>query len=271
MIPVTALTGYLFCPRKIWLTYFAKEKPVIEFEPAILGSIRHNAMDKAAKLESEILASVKPSHSQEDIEMLYRQYYIRAVNSAVIEKKAEIEKAKITMQDALNSVSGQMAIEAKIRAKHVYEFASARKIYGNELAEKMQPKIISEFYIDAYKLGLNGLVDKIEKYGSLMVPFEIKTGKAPKEGAWEGHKIQIAAYIMMINEKFKQNFKEGYVDYVNYGIQRKVVLNAFMEDEIKELIEKVNLLIRADKIPGLIDNEKKCLKCSLHDNCRKYP
>lgn len=268
MIPVTALTGYLFCPRKIWLGYVAKEKPKIEFMPTVLGSIRHNAMDKAAKFEDDILTTIKPNYTPEDIQIIYRQYYMKAVNLSIIQRKKEIENAGITMQDALNSVSEQMTIEAKIRAKYVTEFIAIKKCYGEELKEKMQPKIISEFYIDAYKLGLNGSIDKIEKYGNVLVPMEMKTGTAPREGVWDNHRIQIAAYIMMLNEKYRQEIKEGYILYENE--RRKVILNPFLEDEIKLLIEKVNALIKSEKIPKILDNEKKCSKCNLFENCRNY-
>lgn len=268
MIPVSAILGYLYCPRKTWLSYVAKEKPETEFKPTILGSIRHNAMDKSAKYENEILTKVKEGFTKEDIEMTYRQYYMKAVNLSVIEKKNEIEKSGITMQEALNSVSEQMSSEAKIRAKYIFEFITSEKVYGEELASKMVPRINSEVYVDSYKLGLHGFIDKIEKHNEIMIPFEIKTGKAPKEGVWESHRIQIAAYIMMLNEKFKQNVREGYVDYVNDGIKRKVIINEFLEDEIKGLINETNFLLKSEKIPRITDNENKCNNCNLFKNCR---
>ena len=43
----------------------------------------------------------------------------------------------------------------------------------------------------------------MEIYENGYVPIELKTGKMPKEGVWPGHKVQIAAYSMLIEEKFK--------------------------------------------------------------------
>lgn len=36
MIPASAILGYLYCPRKTWLSYVAKEKPETEFKPTII-------------------------------------------------------------------------------------------------------------------------------------------------------------------------------------------------------------------------------------------
>ena len=71
------------------------------------------------------------------------------------------------------------------------------------------------------------------------VPIELKTGKMPKEGVWPGHRIQIAAYSMLIEEKFNTTVKEGFVRYLDSKETRHIAINPFMREEITNLIKEV--------------------------------
>jgi len=48
---------------------------------------------------------------------------------------------------------------------------------------------------------LKGKIDRIEKFNDTAIPVELKTGKAPKGGVWESHMIQVASYMLLLEEK----------------------------------------------------------------------
>ena len=75
-------------------------------------------------------------------------------------------------------------------------------------------------------------MDRIEVYGSEYVPVEIKTGRVPRAGVWPDHRLQVAAYMMLINEKFNSEVKEGLVRYVKENQTRQISYNPFMEHEV---------------------------------------
>ncbi|MBW2977168.1 CRISPR-associated protein Cas4, partial [Candidatus Woesearchaeota archaeon] len=99
------------------------------------------------------------------------------------------------------------------------------------------------------------------------VPIELKTGKMPKEGTWPGHRVQIAAYAMLLEEKFKTQVKEGFVYYLDAKETRHIAINPFMKAEIISLIKEVQETLKKHYIPDYCENKNKCSKCGLRQSC----
>jgi CRISPR-associated protein Cas4 len=135
------------------------------------------------------------------------------------------------------------------------------------LWDKLTPKIESEFKIASDSLELKGIVDQIEVYPSGRVPIELKTGSMPKEGVWPGHRIQLGAYALLMEERFGKKIKEGFVHYLDPNIRRQVVINPFLRQEVKELKNKIRQMLDGKDIPAAADNENKCKKCGLREQC----
>lgn len=91
----------------------------------------------------------------------------------------------------------------------------------------------------------------------------------PINGVWPNHKIQILAYILLLNSKFKTNITEGIVHYLDKDEKRLIKTNPFSEIKVKELISEVNELILSNKIPEPVKNENKCRSCGLKEECYK--
>jgi len=141
------------------------------------------------------------------------------------------------------------------------------KVYGEELWNSLTPKIKSEIKIQSDALALTGIIDRIEEYKEGPVPIELKTGSMPKEGVWPGHRIQIAAYALLLEEKLKQPIKEGFVHYLDADEKRHIAINPFLKEEVKELKEKVRNLLNSAEIPEITENSNKCNVCGLKDKC----
>lgn len=92
----------------------------------------------------------------------------------------------------------------------------------------------------------------------------MKTGKAPHEGMWENHKIQLAAYMMILKEK-EQREIEGVMEYGKD--QRMLMLNPFIEDKVKELTRTVIEIMQTRKVPQAGLSENKCNVCGLKKYC----
>jgi CRISPR-associated exonuclease Cas4 len=238
MISVTSLSTYIYCPRMLYL------QSVIEFEEApkeamVRGSIKHETIELVNKNEKQIVTGILPSFKEEDIEMAYRKAYYNFLMGAVKRRKKQINELGIDRMELFKGAWRILFREAKTRAGNVSKFIEQSKLYGEELWEGLEPKYLSEVRIMAPMLGLVGIVDKIETYPGRFVPIEMKSGNMPSNGTWPGHRIQIAAYMLMLREVRKLDMKEGFVEYIDYGEKRPVVLNPFLEDEIKALVVKV--------------------------------
>ena len=108
---------------------------------------------------------------------------------------------------------------------------------------------------------------KIHVYEKDYVPFELKTGSMPKDGVWPSHRIQIAAYSLLLQEKFKQEIKEGFVFYLDAKQKRRIAINPFMKEEVKDIVNKVIALLENRELPDFCDNKNKCTSCGLRKTC----
>jgi CRISPR-associated protein Cas4 len=266
MLSVTDLCSYLYCSRKLYLRKVFKIYEPIK-EVTFKGSFRHEIHDLASKADEETVRSVKTKLSLNEIKELYLLKYKEILRKVIVNNKELLKKFNLKGNDVFAKNMPVIEEEADLRATNVHKTIIDFNVVGDELWEKLTPKIISELRIEDPKLGLKGIIDQIYKYEEDLVPIELKTGKAPRDGVWPGHKIQIAAYALLLEGKFNEQIKEGFVHYLEAEQKRHIPINAFLRLEVKELINKVNTLIKSSEIPNFCGNDNKCRVCGLKETC----
>ena len=265
-ISVSMLSAYLFCSRKLFLQQVLalKEPPK---ESTVLGSLRHEIYDFINQQEEKIVTSIKEKAQYDELKALYKKFYSKILREKIIKNKSRINGVNLDIVDVFKRTWPLILGEAETRSKNIFDFIQKYNIYGQELWEKLTPKIISEMRVSSDTLQLKGIVDKIEIYENSYVPIELKTGKMPKEGVWPGHRIQIVAYAMLIEEKFKTKIKEGFIHYLDAKETRQITINPFMKEEIINLIKEVQELLKNQDLPNYCDNKNKCTNCGLRETC----
>ncbi|MBW2965557.1 CRISPR-associated protein Cas4 [Candidatus Woesearchaeota archaeon] len=265
-ISVTMLSAYLYCKRKLYL-----ERVLGLFEPAkealIKGSIRHATYEEINKIEEPLVKSITQTTAFKDIYDMYIHAYAKILRNIIHKNRFRLKTVKLPLLDAFKKIFPFFVRESKIRAENIFNFVAQNKIYGEDLWNSLTPKIKSEIKIQSDELELTGIIDRIEEYQTGSVPIELKTGSMPKQGVWPGHRIQIAAYALLLEEKFKQPIKEGFVHYLDQNEKRHIAINPFLKQEVKELKEKVRLLLNTPELPKINENSNKCKVCGLKDQC----
>ena len=265
-ISVSLLSSYLYCSRKLFL-----EKVLMLEEPPkeslVMGSIRHEAYDSINKKEEEIVVSITKRTNLEDIQELYRKNYLKILRKAIANNKKRLDEVSINMLEAYRKSYPFIMEESSLRAGNIFSFIEANNIFGEELWEKLTPKIISELRIESDELKLKGIIDQVHVYGNEYVPFELKTGRTPSDGVWPSHRIQITAYSLLLQEKFSKQIKEGYVIYLDTKEKRHIAINPFMKQEVNQIVDEVISLLESKDIPDFCNNENKCRKCGLKNTC----
>ncbi len=265
-ISVSMLSSYLYCPRKLFLQYvLAVEEP--PKESLVLGSLRHEIYDFVNQTEEKIVTSITKKIQYSELLLLYKKFYSEALRARIIKNKARIKEVNLDIVDVFKRTWPLILNEAEIRAKNIFGFIQKYNIYGKELWKKLTPKIISELKVGSDELQLKGIIDRIEVYEKGYVPVELKTGKMPQEGVWPGHRIQIIAYSMLLEEKFKTSVKEGFVNYLDAKETRHIAINPFMREEIINLVKEVQDLLNKQEPPNYCENKNKCAKCGLRETC----
>jgi CRISPR-associated protein Cas4 len=265
-ISVTLLSSYLYCSRKLFLEKVLKlEEP--PKESLVMGTIRHEIYDSINKNEEQIVVAIEKKMPLEELNMIYKQKFLEFLRKAVLNNKKRLEDVKLNMLDAYKKSYPYIMEESQLRAQNIFNFIEQNNIFGNELWEKLTPKIISELRIESDELRLKGIIDQIHVYESEYVPFELKTGKMPQEGVWPSHRIQLAAYSMLLQEYFDKEIKEGFVYYLDSKEKRHIAINPFMKDEVKLMVNSVIKLMESREIPDFCENRNKCKSCGLKETC----
>ncbi len=266
MISVTFLSSYLYCARKLFIERVLGIRPEIPKDAIIKGSIRHSIYEKINISNEEIVRSI----DNKDFELVLRVFkskYIKILKHAVIRNKGGLGSIKVPLTDFFRDVKPMIEKEAEFRASKIFGFIEKTGFLGDELWENITPKIKPEYRINSEALGLKGVIDELEVHPTFFVPNELKTGKAPDEGVWPGHKIQVGAYAMLLEEKFNVPITKAVVRYLDTNSEREVIVNPFLKQEVLELVKKVNLMLNSSEIPEFADNENKCKSCDLKDVC----
>lgn len=265
-ISVSLLSSYLYCSRKLFL-----EKVLLLEEPPkeslVMGSIRHEAYDRINKAEEEIVTSIIQKMKLEDIKTLYRQRYLQILRKSLASSRKRLQELNISMIDAYKKSFPFIMEESETRSHNIFSFMQANNVFGEELWEKLTPKIMSELRVESDELRLKGIVDQIHVYDDEYVPFELKTGRTPQDGVWPSHRIQLAAYSLLLQERFKKPIKEGFVVYLDTKEKRHIAMNPFMKEEVKQIVDNIIALLEKKELPDFCNNENKCRKCGLKQTC----
>jgi CRISPR-associated protein Cas4 len=265
-ISVSLLSTYLYCPRKMFLQQVLKLKEP-QKQSTVLGSLRHTFYDAVNRSEELLVKSITGGMGFQDVFGMYKKSYSKILRDRIIEFRPNIREVNLEIVDVFKKAWPNIELDAQDRASNVYKFIVENKVFGEKLWETLTPKIMTETRIDSNSLQLKGIVDRIEDHRTGYIPVELKTGKMPKEGVWPGHRIQIVAYAMLIEDKYGVTVKEGHVRYLDSKIERQIMINPFMREEIKDLIVEVKGVIERDFPPIFCESKKKCLNCGIRETC----
>jgi CRISPR-associated exonuclease Cas4 len=267
MVTATQLSSYLYCPRKLFFSsvLLVKEPPKQEL---VKGTIWHETHELINIAEEKIVCSITTKNYQEIFD-IYRQQYSKLLRNAIIKHKSELKEFGISMLDIFKDYWESFEEEAKEHALNVVQFIEKHDVYGKDLWEKLTPKILSEQYLKSIKLNLSGIIDVLEVHNInnilLHVPVELKTGKYPDKGMWDGHKVQLAAYMLLLEDAGK-SVGEAAIKY--RGADKRILqMNTFLREEVLDLITKTSVVLTSLEPPDFVDNKNKCKNCQIKDTC----
>jgi len=266
-IPVSLLSTYLYCPRKVFLERVLRLREPPR-QPLVLGTIRHQALEEAAKAEEALVSSeVDGILSYDDILEIYKAQYLSLLRDVVQRHVPALESLGMDPLDAYHRALPTLLREAETRTANLHRCMDSTKLAGRQLWDALTPKIRSEVAIDSDELHLTGIVDQIHETGDSMIPVELKTGKMPREGVWPGHRVQAAAYALLVGERYGKAVPHAIVHYLDANEKRMIPMNPFMKDEIRMLVGEIMELMDNRLMPEFCSSRQKCAACGLKRQC----
>ena len=104
----------------------------------------------------------------------------------------------------------------------------------------------------------------VEEASGLIVPVEIKSGRAPAQ-PWDGHVLQLAAYCLLVEQNFGVRPAYGIIQY------RDRAFAIDYTDEIENELLDVLADMRADMFEGELDRDHndwgRCANCGVRNHC----
>ena len=265
-ITPSMLSTYLYCPRKVFLNYVLKLREPPK-KSLVKGTVRHETYDNINKTEEKLVTSIKQKLDRNQLSLLYKTHYSKLLRNAVLNNKDSIKSVNLTPSQLFELTLPYIIQESQSKASNLFSFIEKHNLFGKELWKALTPKIQSEIKIQSDALNLKGIVDQVEIYDKGIVPIELKTGKMPRQGVWPGHKIQLGAYVLLLEEHFKTQIKEGFIVYLDSQQRRQIIVNPFLRQEVMDLIKKVGSILSSTDLPNHIENMNKCNPCGLKNEC----
>lgn len=248
IVSVTDLSSFLYCQRSLY------QRKVLGYEEKlnqhmVLGAIRHNFYDMANKHEERIVLRLPATASKEEITAAYSETYQNLMKVAVKDHGRALALFSLEPEAVIQELLPIGISEAAERAENVYSFSAQHNVFGEGLWQLLTPKILTEVAVRSQQLRLKGVVDRIEVYENSVLPIELKTGKMAQDGVWPSHRVQVAAYMMLLQEKFRKPAGKAVIRYLDHNSSKTIMLNPYMELEVKELTENVIQLLQSKLIP----------------------
>ncbi len=254
IINVTDIVSYLYCPRKLYLKLVKgiKEPPN---KKMISGFLKHKIFDLFNKNERVIVSSIKENLKKEQIIALYNHHLTNLTLKLTKTYSNMIKTFDIKPEDLLKETLDFSQKEILLRTNSIKN-ALNLGFFGKDLWRNLKPKYLTEFEIISYNLGLKGRIDRI-KFDETIQPYEIKT----RDKIYEGDKLQLAAYSLLIEEEFGKKVEKGIIE--TKIKQEEIEISEQDKKKVLEILEKIRNMTSAP----FPKNFNKCRSCSLRKQC----
>ena len=101
------------------------------------------------------------------------------------------------------------------------------------------------------------------------VPVEVKWAEEPgkSRAAKRDHRLQMAAYALLIEEHYGATVKRGYIYYIRSGRIAKVHIDSSLKREVKDIIRRIYDIIEGEAEPKVKVGRAKCKNCGWRVYC----
>ena len=194
---------------------------------------------------------------------------LEAELSIVLAEAPRIYREKLFVLDFnayVAELEPELHAEIDLLSKNLAELI--REVGLEGALEWITPEKVEHTFRSA-DLDLSGRVDKIMLEDGKHVPVEIKTGRA-SDGVWAGDRIQVAGYILLMEEEYGEHIPYGFVEYTRVCDRRPVLASEKLRRSVFETRDEIKKILGGD-VPEVCPHGsgKKCESCGLKKECYK--
>ncbi|MDD5474777.1 MAG: Dna2/Cas4 domain-containing protein [Candidatus Methanoperedens sp.] len=98
---------------------------------------------------------------------------------------------------------------------------------------------VNESLLQSEKFGLAGSPDRLIKIKDELLPSIIKTGNMPQNGVWQGDRLQLTAYAVLVEENHDSVVERGFVEYARWGRVREVLIKRHERRKVLQIRDRI--------------------------------
>ena len=126
--------------------------------------------------------------------------------------------------------------------------------------------IYQNILLKSDKLGIHGYIDGFIKNNEDIIPFENKMNLYKGNPA-KGHKLQLTAYTLCLEEKFNVEINFGIIFFNGYGKFKKIDIDKSLKIELNNKINQIKDMLKKELLPSSSASEKQCTQCEYLNLC----
>jgi len=215
MIKVSDVTTYLKCPR---MCYFMNRGHdlINEISPGYLERIILKEL--ALTYDSAVSSNDNLSFLKTGLERISNEIRVIYPNELKSVDDETLAKSIADILPLLDTISSNLSTNSDF--------------YFGEF-------VCDEPILCSMKFDLTGSPDRMVKINENFIPSIIKTGKMPENGVWQGDRLQLTAYSILVEEKYDSIIEKGFVEYARWGIVRPVVIKRHERRKVLQVRERI--------------------------------
>lgn len=122
-----------------------------------------------------------------------------------------------------------------------------------------------QIYLESTRLGLHGILDMmIATRDNNIYPVDFKHSLS-----YRGlHlKYQVAAYAMLLEEKYQRLVRHGFIYLIPMKTIVPVEITQSMRGHVKKTLSAIKSIARKERMPGYIRSKERCADCEYRNYC----
>lgn len=117
---------------------------------------------------------------------------------------------------------------------------------------------------------LTGRPDYLVRRGRDTIPVEVKSGRAPSDGPYPSHALQLAAYCLLVEEAYERRPPHGIILYADDADQAfEIDYTPGLEEELLFTLDDMRCALREDNAPRQHDDAARCQACGYRSHCHQ--
>lgn len=152
--------------------------------------------------------------------------------------------------------------EGLLEHQHAEELEERRSLRSYGLTEGER---VFNVYLHSSNLQLSGLLDMVILTNEEAIPIEFKNDMFNRVN--KNHLIQLAAYTLLIEERWERPVKRAFVHFIPTKQSREVAITDQLRTTLFAQLDRLRFMIEGENLPNATQCQGRCTDCEFRNFC----